>query len=167
MAEPTVLQMAFSSELIVATASLPIAFCGYEPLCDVLRIVLRGGAPSDDLVNFYVTVTGLLFGFIVSNTFYFLCVCVRCAARTGSLAGQHLDSAMLRAHRRYSQQEELFEAIYKEAAAVNRLLEEAECALVRRLHAKGLFVFQHSRTRSAERRSRRRRRWWRAKRAAS
>ena len=81
VAEPTVLQMAFSSELIVATASLPIAFFGYEPLCDVLRIVLRGGAPSDDLVNFYVTVTGLLFGFIVSNTFYFLCVCVRCAAR--------------------------------------------------------------------------------------
>jgi hypothetical protein len=29
----------------------------------------------------------------------------------------------------YSQQEELYEAIYTETSAVNRLLEEAECAL--------------------------------------
>jgi hypothetical protein len=31
--------------------------------------------------------------------------------------------------RSYSQQQELYETIYREASAVNRLLEEAECAL--------------------------------------
>ena len=100
--QPTVLELALSTELISATASVPIALFAYRPLCAALGVLLNGAAVSDSVLSYYVTLVGLLFGFIVSNTFYFL----------------------------YSQQEEIYEAIYVEASAVNRLLEEAECALL-------------------------------------
>jgi hypothetical protein len=70
--EPTVLEMALSTELISATASVPLAFVGYGPLCSALGVLLHSEAPSTELVGYFTTVTGLLFGFGLSNTFYFL-----------------------------------------------------------------------------------------------
>ena len=100
--QPSILELALSTELISATASVPLALVAYRPLCGALGALLNGTTVSGDVLSYYVTLVGLLFGFIVSNTYYFL----------------------------YSQQEEIYESIYAEASAVNRLLEEAECALL-------------------------------------
>ena len=100
--QPSVLELALSAELISATASVPLALFAYRPLCGLLGALLNGAPVSGDVLSYYVTLAGLLFGFIVSNSFYFL----------------------------FSQQEEIYESIYAEASAVNRLLEEAECALL-------------------------------------
>lgn len=100
--QPSILELALSTELVSATASVPLALFAYRPLCGLLGTLLNGVPVSGDVLSYYVTLAGLLFGFIVSNTFYFL----------------------------YSQQEEIYESIYAEASAVNRLLEEAECALL-------------------------------------
>jgi hypothetical protein len=100
--QPTVLELALSTELISATLSVPVALFAYRPLCEALGALMSGATVADNVLSYYVTLVGLLFGFIVSNTFYFL----------------------------YLQQTELYDSIYVEASAVNRLLEEAECALM-------------------------------------
>ena len=98
----SILELALSTELISATVSVPLALVAYRPLCGALGALLNGSPVSGDVLSYYVTLVGLLFGFVVSNSFYFL----------------------------FSQQEEIYESIYAEANAVNRLLEEAECALL-------------------------------------
>ena len=76
--------MALSTELISATASVPLGYLGYQPLCTLLDALLDGSMPSSELVSYFTTVTGLLFGFGLSNTCYFLCV--RCAGAAGAAA---------------------------------------------------------------------------------
>ena len=53
------------------------------------------------MTGYWSTTVGLLFSFAISNAFYF----------------------------EFAQMESIYDAIYKEAAAVNRVLEEAECGL--------------------------------------
>jgi hypothetical protein len=72
--QPTLLELALSTELIAATASLPLGLISYQQLCSILGALLQGEAPSAELVSYFITVTGLLFGFGLSNTFYSLCV---------------------------------------------------------------------------------------------
>lgn len=71
--QPSVLELALSTELISATLSVPIALFAYRPLCAALGALLSGATVADNVLSYYVTLVGLLFGFIVSNTFYFLC----------------------------------------------------------------------------------------------
>jgi hypothetical protein len=72
--QPSLIEMALSTELITATASVPVSLLSYRPLVALLGFLLHGEAPSSELVTYFTTVTGLLFGFGLSNTFYFLCV---------------------------------------------------------------------------------------------
>ena len=133
--QPSLLELVFSTELVSATASVPIALFSFRPLCAALGVLLDGSTVSSDVLSLYITLVGLLFGFGLSNTFYFLysqqVELYECASFASTPAApQERDSPPRLASVLLLTRTLPRAAIYGEASAVNRLLEEAECALL-------------------------------------
>ena len=89
-----------------------LSACKCEPICSdqhsrlaqlikLVEYLLHDNPPNTTVLSYYLSTVGLLFGFAVSTTSYFL----------------------------YAQQTDLYAAVYEEASSLNTLLEECACSL--------------------------------------
>jgi hypothetical protein len=98
---PSLTDVLMSEEMRVVSWTTPLSGVAYPGLTRLVAWLLHDNPPNTTVLSYYLSTIGLLFGFAVSTTSYFL----------------------------YAQQTDLYSAIYAEASSLNTLLEECACAL--------------------------------------